>query len=114
MNEQQLAELNSGLIQARATTAEAKARLDRVQQILNAGDLIPAANVTATVTDSLHNEVITKLRQQYLEYDARVSDWTRKYGAGHLAVINLRNQMQELRRTMFEELRRIAETYKSD
>ena len=114
MNEQQLAELNSGLIQARATTAEAKARLDRVQQILKAGDLSPAANVTATVTDSLHNEVITKLRQQYLEYDARVSDWTRKYGAGHLAVINLRNQMQELRRTMFEELRRIAETYKSD
>ena len=114
MNEQQLAELNSGLIQARASTAEAKARLDRVQQILKAGDLDPASTVTATVTDSLHNEVIIKLRQQYLEYDARVSDWTRKYGAGHLAVINLRNQMQELRRTMFEELRRIAETYKSD
>jgi succinoglycan biosynthesis transport protein ExoP len=114
MNEQQLAELNSGLIQARATTAEAKARLDRVQQILKAGDLDPAATVTATVTDSLHNEVIIKLRQQYLEYDARVSDWTRKYGAGHLAVINLRNQMQELRRTMFDELQRIAETYKSD
>jgi succinoglycan biosynthesis transport protein ExoP len=114
MNEQQLAELNSGLIQARAATAEAKARLDRVQQILAAGDLNPATSVTATVTDSLHNEVITKLRQQYLEYDARVSDWTRKYGAAHLAVINLRNQMQELRRTMFEELRRIAETYKSD
>ena len=114
MNEQQLAELNSGLIQARASTAEAKARLYRVEQILKAGDLDPAASVTATVTDSLHNEVITKLRQQYLEYDARVSDWTRKYGAGHLAVVNLRNQMQELRRTMFSELQRIAETYKSD
>ena len=114
MNEQQLAELNSGLIQARASTAEAKARLDRVEQILKVGDLDPSSTSTATVTDSLHNEVITKLRQQYLEYDARVSDWTRKYGAGHLAVINLRNQMQELRRTMFEELRRIAETYKSD
>jgi polysaccharide biosynthesis transport protein len=114
MNEQQLAELNSGLIQARASTAEAKARLDRVEQILKASDLDPAASVTATVTDSLHNDVITKLRQQYLEYDARVSDWTRKYGAAHLAVVNLRNQMQELRRTMFSELQRIAETYKSD
>ena len=81
MNEQQLAELNSGLIQARASTAEAKARLDRVEQILKVGDLDPSATSTATVTDSLHNEVITKLRQQYLEYDARVSDWTRKYGA---------------------------------
>ena len=71
-----------------------------MQQILKIGDPDPAATVTATVTDSLHNEVITKLRQQYLEYDARVSDWTRKYGAAHLAVVNLRNQMQELRRTM--------------
>jgi polysaccharide biosynthesis transport protein len=114
MNEQQLAELNSALIQARASTAEAKARLDRVQQILLAGDLDPAATSTATVTDSLHSEVITKLRQQYLEYDARASDWTKKYGGAHLAVVNLRNQMHELRRTMFEELQRIAETYKSD
>jgi succinoglycan biosynthesis transport protein ExoP len=114
MNEQQLAELNSALIQAHAATAEAKARLDRVEQILRNGDLDPSASATATVTDSLHNEVVTKLRQQYLEYDARASDWTKKYGAGHLAVVNLRNQMQELRRTMFEELQRIAETYKSD
>ena len=114
MNEQQLAELSSALIQGRASTAEAKARLDRVQQILKAGDLDPAATATATVTDSLHNEVITKLRQQYLEFDARASDWTRKYGAAHLAVVNLHNQMQELRRTMYSELQRIAETYKSD
>ena len=114
MNEQQLAELSSALIQARASTAEAKARLDRVQQILKAGDLDPGATATATVTDSLHNEVITKLRQQYLEFDARASDWTRKYGAAHLAVVNLHNQMQELRRTMYSELQRIAETYKSD
>jgi succinoglycan biosynthesis transport protein ExoP len=85
-----------------------------VEQILKVGEVDPAASVTATVTDSLHNEVITKLRQQYLEYDARVSDWTRKYGAAHLAVVNLRNQMHELRRTMFSELQRIAETYKSD
>ncbi len=34
LNEQQLAELNSALILARAQTAEAKARTDRVQQIL--------------------------------------------------------------------------------
>jgi len=114
MNEQQLAELNSALIQARASTAEAKARLDRVQQILQAGDLDPTATATATVTDSLHSEVITKLRQQYLDYDARQSDWTKKYGGAHLAVVNLHNQMHELRRTMFEELQRIAETYKSD
>src|SRR5208282_5740358 len=60
MNEQQLAELNSALIQARALTAEAKARFDRVQQILVAGDVDPTAAAAATVTDTLHSEVITK------------------------------------------------------
>jgi polysaccharide biosynthesis transport protein len=114
MNEQQLAELNSALIQARASTSEAKARLDRVQQIVRAGDVDPAAADTGTVADTLHNDVITKLREQYLEYDARAADWTVKYGATHLAVVNLRNQMRELRRNIFEELQRTAETYKSD
>jgi succinoglycan biosynthesis transport protein ExoP len=114
MNEQQLAELNSALIQARAMTAEAKARLDRVQEIIQAGDVDPAAAATATVADALKSEIINKLRSQYLEYDARVSLWTAKYGASHLAVVNLRNQMRELRRSMFAELQRTAETFKSD
>ncbi len=34
LNEQQIGELNSALVQARAQTAEAQARLQRVQQIL--------------------------------------------------------------------------------
>src|ERR1700683_3727911 len=114
MNEQQLAALNSDLIQARAATAESKARLDRVQQILVAGDVDPDAASTATVADTLHNDVITKLREQYLEIEARQSLWAAKYGANHLAVVNLRNQMGELRRSIFEELKRTAETYESD
>jgi len=114
MNEQQLAELNSALIQARAMTAEAKARLDRVQQILSDNNFDPAAAATATVADTLKNDVITKLRQQYLEYQARAADWSVKYGSTHLAVVNLRNQMREISRSIFDELQRIAETYKSD
>ena len=114
MNEQQLAELNSDLIQARAATAEAKARFDRVQHILGAGDVDPDAASTATVADTLHNDVITKLREQYLEIEARKSLWAAKYGANHLAVVNLRNQMGELRRSIFEELKRTAQTYESD
>jgi succinoglycan biosynthesis transport protein ExoP len=114
MNEQQLAELNSALVQARAMTAETKARLDRVEQIIQAGDVDPAAAATATIADALRSEIINKLRGQYLEYNARVSLWTAKYGANHLAVVNLRNQMRELRRSMFAELERTAETFKSD
>ena len=114
INEQQIAEVNSALIQARAMTAEAKARLDRVQEITAAGDVDPAAQATATVADTLKSEVINKLRSQYLDYEAKASMWTPKYGVNHLAVVNLRNQMRELRRSIFGELERTAESFKSD
>jgi polysaccharide biosynthesis transport protein len=114
MTEQQLAEVNSELIQARATTAEAKARLDRVQQITASGDIDPDAAATATVADTLHSDVISKLRTQYLEHERRAAEWSAKYGAGHLAVVSLRNQMVEIRHNIFEELKRTAASYQSD
>jgi polysaccharide biosynthesis transport protein len=114
LNEQQLAELNSALVLAQAQTAEAKARTDRVQQILQRENTNSNFEDTATVTDSLHDDVITRLRQQYLDIAARESDWSTRYGHDHLATVNLRNQMAEIRKSIDDELRRIAETYKSD
>jgi len=108
MNEQQLAEVNSQLILARAQTAEAKARLDRIN------DIVRMEIPDATVTDTLKNDVITKLRQQYLEIQGRVANWSGRYGSNHLAVVNLRNQMRELRSSILDELGRIAQTFKSD
>jgi succinoglycan biosynthesis transport protein ExoP len=115
MNEQQLAELNSALIQARAHTSEAKARLERVSQVLQ--EDVPDerfAGATATVADSLHNEVITRLRQHYLDLSAREADFSARLGRNHLAVVYLRSQMREIRNSILDELKRIAETYKSD
>jgi polysaccharide biosynthesis transport protein len=114
MNQQQLAELNSELVQTQAATAEAKARLERVEQLVKSGDVDPTASATGTVADALHNDIITKLREQYLEDDQRATDWAAKYGATHLAVVNLRDQMAELRASIFDELKRTAETYQSD
>lgn len=108
MNEQQLGELNSQLVTARANTSEARARLDRVVKILEAE--IP----DATVADTLKSDVISKLRSQYLELAAREADWSARYGRNHLAAVDLRNRMRELRRAIHDELNRIAETYKSD
>jgi succinoglycan biosynthesis transport protein ExoP len=106
--EQQLAEVNSQFVQARATTAEAKARFDRIQEIIH--QEIP----DATVTDTLKNDVITKLRQQYLDYAQKEADWSARYGKNHQAAVNLRNQMQQVRKAVIDELKRIAEGYRSD
>ena len=83
-------------------------------QILRNDDLDPAATEVATVADALHNEIISKLRQQYLELAQREALFSNRFGNDHLAVVNLRNQMREIRRSIFDELKRIAEAYKSD
>src|SRR5215472_2713187 len=110
MNEQQLSELNTSLIQARAQTAAAKAKLDRIDEILRSAVEMP----DATVADSLGNEVINKLRSQYLDYSRQEAEYSAKYGSSHLAVANLRTKMRELRKVIFDELGRIAQTYRSD
>jgi polysaccharide biosynthesis transport protein len=110
MNEQQLSELNTSLIQARALTAETKAKLDRVDEILRTGVEVP----DATVTDSLKSEVINKLRSQYLDFSRQAAELSAKYGARHLAVVDLRTRMQEIRKVIIDELNRIAQTYRSD
>jgi succinoglycan biosynthesis transport protein ExoP len=108
MTEQQLAEVNSQLILARASTAEAKARLDRINDIMKQD--IP----DASVTDALKNDTIVKLRGQYVDLAAKAAEWAQRYGPNHLAVIRLRSQMQEIRRNITDELSRIQQAYKSD
>ncbi|WFU39459.1 polysaccharide biosynthesis tyrosine autokinase [Bradyrhizobium sp. CB82] len=108
MNEQQLAEVNSQLVLAHASTAEAKARLDRMNDILKQD--IPDANVT----DALKNDTIVKLRAQYVDMASKESIWSARYGSDHLAAVNLRKQMAEIKKNITDELRRIQESYKSD
>lgn len=108
LGEQQLEELNSQLGSARANAEEAKARLERITEILKKD--VPEA----TVTDTLHSEVITRLRNNYLDMSAKEAIWSARYGSNHLAAVNLRTQMAELRRSILDELGRIAQGYKSD
>lgn len=108
LGEQQLEELNTQLGTARAAAEEAKARLERITEVLKKD--VPEA----TVTDSLHSEVINRLRNNYLDLAAKESIWSVRYGPNHLATVNLRTQMAELRRSILDELGRIAQGYKSD
>ena len=108
MNEQQLTDVNTQLIQARAATSEAKARLDRIEAISDKDLAQP------TVTDALNNPVITRLRAQYLDLQAQYSDWSARYGKTHQASVNLANRMEELRKSIADEVKRIGDAYRSD
>lgn len=108
LGEQQIEELNTQLGKARASEDEAKARLDRINNVMSKD--VP----DATVADTLHSDVINRLRNNYLDIAAKEAIWSARYGNGHLAAVNLRTQMAELRRSILDELGRIAQGYKSD
>lgn len=112
LTEQQLADLNSQLSIARAKTSEMRARLDRINSALN--DAADTTLINVTASDGIANQVITKLRGQYLELAAREAEWSEKYGRNHLAVVNLRNNMRGIRTSILDELQRLRESYKGD
>lgn len=115
MDEQQVTDLNGRLVAARAQTSDALARLDRFQIILSQNEANTAnANLDASVSDALSSPIINNLRQQYLELSRRESDWSARFGHNHLAVVNLRTRMRDLRTSILDEVRRLSETAKSD
>lgn len=112
INDQQLSELNSKLVDARSQTSEAKAKLDRIEAVLSSAS--PDAPIDQTVADALKNDVVSKLRSQYLELGARISAWALTDGPTHMAVTKGKSQMAEIRNAILDELKRLAETYRSD
>lgn len=116
IDEQQITELNSRLVAARAQTADLQARLSRYDSILkqNPVDSQSIGTLDAAGSDVLTSPIITSLRQQYLELARRESEYSARFGANHLSVVNLRTRMQELRSSIFDEVHRLAETTRSD
>jgi exopolysaccharide transport family protein len=116
-SEVELDQLGIALAKARAETSQAKAKFDRIEHVLT---LRPDPNKESLnipdpiVTDALSNPVITKLRQQFLDDQNKESEWSARYGADHQAARNLRAEMAALQRAIWDEISRIAESYKSE
>lgn len=108
ISDQQLVDANTQLAAARSVVADAKSRLDRIQNIAS-GDL-----PDATVTEALKSDVINRVRAQILDLSAREADWSARYGPSHQAAANLRNQIRELKRSVVDETKRIAQGLASE
>ncbi|EHR01465.1 polysaccharide biosynthesis tyrosine autokinase [Bradyrhizobium sp. WSM471] len=116
IDEQQVTQVNSRIVAARAQTAELLARLNRYESILkenpSKGESI--GTLDASGSDALASPIINSLRQQYLELVRRESEWSARFGKDHLSVVNLRARMREIRASVLDEVRRLAETSRSD
>jgi succinoglycan biosynthesis transport protein ExoP len=108
LDDDQVVQVNTQLANALFAVADAKARLERINDVMKQD--VP----DASTTDSLQSNIISGLRSRYLDLASRERIFAAKYGANHLAVVNLRTQMAELRRSMHDELNRIAQSVKSD
>jgi succinoglycan biosynthesis transport protein ExoP len=115
-SEVELDQLGIALAKARADTSQARAKLDRISRVLEQRtDKESSFNIPdPVVTDALSNPVITKLRQQFLDDQNKESEWSARYGADHTAARNLRAEMAALQRAIWDEISRIAESYKSE
>ena len=118
IDEQQVTELNSRLVAARAQESDTLARLNQYEAILrsNSVDLSSSASggIDASGSDALSNPIINKLREQYLELARRESEWSARFGRQHLAVVNIRNRMRDIRKSILDEVNRLAETTRGD
>jgi exopolysaccharide transport family protein len=107
----QVVDLNTRLLAARTQVSDALARFNRFQTMVSSGP--SDAYIEGAISD-INSPLAMTLRQQYLELARRESEWSARYGKDHLAVVNLRNRMQEIRNSLFEELRHAAAIAKND
>ncbi|MCY1641023.1 AAA family ATPase [Methylorubrum sp. SL192] len=108
MSERQVGDLNTAVGVAQAKTAEAKARYERIKEIIEKNI------VDGSVIESTQNQVIVRLRQQYFDTKKREADISAKYGSNHVAAANARAEMAEIQRSLQSELRQVAEGYASE
>lgn len=107
--EQELNEITSELVRARASTVQARARYDRIKEIVD------TRQTEAAVNESIDNPVINGLRTKYLDTVNRMNTiQSLQIGVDHKTVTRLKNTADYLSGLLFEELGRIAESFRSD
>lgn len=110
--DQQATDVNNRLTAARAKVSEMRARLGRIDALLN--DPANTNFINATADEALSNQLIVKLRTQYLDLAAREAELSEKYGHDHLAVVSVRDNMRRINASILNELQRLRGAYKSD
>lgn len=100
---QQLAELNSRLVQARADEAAAAARLSQVSRLLK----VPGS--MAAAPDVLTSPIVLRLKEREADLQREMSDLTTRYGAKHPKMIKISAELRDLRAKMNDEINKVVE-----
>ncbi|MGB0921476.1 MAG: GumC family protein [Alphaproteobacteria bacterium] len=100
---QQVTEVSTQLVVARARRAEAEARHQQVQALLKSeGGLVSA-------TEVLNSPLIQRLQEQESQVIRKRSELSSRYGARHPQMQNIDAELAELRRKIAIEVKKIGE-----
>ena len=108
LGDQQMAQLSTQLTNAQAETAQTLARSTQIEALIKSGD------IDAGVSGSLASPVINDLRMRYLRTAELESQISKSLGSDQQQAVALRQSMAGYNAQILEELKRIAESYKSD
>lgn len=103
VTDQQLSELNSRLVVARAELAQRQARLDHIRGLSRSGTGI------ASSYDVLQSQLIQRLREQETTLVREMSEAEKIYGERHPRMVAYRADLQELRGKLESEMQRISQ-----
>jgi Mrp family chromosome partitioning ATPase len=108
ISDQQLSASNQRLAAARAQTLDAQAKYDQIE----------ASRRTSTdagaIPEALQSPTIANLRAQYAEARKRYAELTAELGPLHPSLRQIEKQVEDLRRTVNEEVDRFAQSAKND
>lgn len=108
ISDQQLSASSQRLAAARAQTLDAQARYDQIEASRR------AATDVGAVPEALQSPTIANLRAQYAETRKRYAELAAELGPLHPALRQTEKQVEDLRRTINEELDRVAQSAKND
>lgn len=108
ISDQQLSASNQRLSAARAATMDAQARLDQIEASRRT-----AADAGA-IPEALQSPTIANLRAQYADARKKYAEQASELGPRHPALRQTEKQVEDLKRTINEEIDRFAQSAKND
>jgi len=108
ISDQQLSASNQRLAAARAATMDAQARLDQIEASRRT-----AADAGA-IPEALQSPTIANLRAQYADARKKYAEQAGELGPRHPALRQTEKQVEDLKRTISEEIDRFAQSAKND
>jgi uncharacterized protein involved in exopolysaccharide biosynthesis/Mrp family chromosome partitioning ATPase len=108
ISDQQLSASNARLAAAHALTLDAQAKYDQIQASRR------AASDAGAIPEALQSPTIANLRSQYAEARKHYAEMASELGPRHPALRQMEKQVDDLRRTINEEVERFAQSAKND